>query len=103
MTFQFYTYNENKFYTRIGLEIFGLVSCAIVTMIGLFILTNKNLSRHPYPMIAYAIIASGAYMASFSKSYWIINGYFYFNSPSKESWIISMFSKTWFYLLRLMD
>ena len=73
MTEAFYDYNENKYVERIWREALSLSICGIISLIGLFIITNKNLQSHPYPMIAYAIIASAAYIASYSKSYWFIN------------------------------
>ena len=94
MTDKFYSQILEEFYDGIGLECLTMLICAVVTSIGLFILTNKKLSKHPYPMIAYAMIASGAYMTSFSSSYWALNAYFYLNSPKNESWIILLFESS---------
>jgi hypothetical protein len=52
-------------------------------------------------MTAYAMISSGAYIASYSKTYWAVNAYFYFHSKA-EDWIISMFGWSWYYVLRLL-
>ena len=77
MTESFYDYNENKYVERVEWEALSLSICGIISLIGLFIITNKNLQSHPYPMIAYAIIASAAYIASYSKTYWFINSKFF--------------------------
>jgi peptidoglycan biosynthesis protein MviN/MurJ (putative lipid II flippase) len=103
MTEAFYDYNENKYKDRIVWEALSLSICGIVSLIGLFIITNKNLKSHPYPMIAYAIIASAAYIASYSKTYWFINSWILKKSENKESPIVKLFIWCWAYLLKMLD
>jgi hypothetical protein len=73
----------------------------IVSSIGVFILLNKNLRGHPYPMIAIAMIANGAFMASYSNLYWKLNAYLYFKYS--DDWIETLFKWSCSYLLMIIN
>lgn len=75
----------------------------MISLIGVFIITNKNLKGHPYPMIAYAILASAAYIASYSKMYLAINAMLFEQSEDKRSPVITMFIYCWKFLLNFVD
>ena len=99
----FYSHRLEKFELKYPVEILALIISVVVFSIGLFILTNKNLSKHPYPMIACAIISSGAYIFNFSNFYWTLNAFIFRYFPyENESWIISLFESSWKSLLMIL-
>ena len=48
-----------------------------MAFIGFFMMLNKNLKQHPYPMITVAILAGAAYQGAYSYSYLRVAKYFY--------------------------
>ena len=50
-----FTYKENETYFRIQFLVTG-ISAGALFFVGMFLLLNKKFKKHPYPLIAYALL-----------------------------------------------